>query len=475
MDRFTQKTAIIAQIKHRLFILNRYLKTHTEYMKMSLGLTQLKDLFQKTVWRTAETNLPATHATIITALRITHLIIRDLMEGMITLRAMGLVYTTILALVPLLAVSFSVLKGFGVHNQLEPMLLNLFLALGDKGAEVTAKILEFVDNTRAGVLGSLGLALLLYTVISLLQKIEQSFNYTWRVTQHRSMGKRFSDYLTIVLIGPVLLFSALGVTASIANISVIQDAMQIESIGLLTRLMGHLLPYLLAITAFTFVYMFIPNTRVHFKSALVGAMVSGVLWETSNWIFASFVIGSAKYTAIYSAFASMIIFFVWLYVNWVILLVGCSIAFYHQHPAQQYLGSRDIILSNRLKESIALNIMALIARHYHAHKPAWTIEEIALHMKISTEACSIIVDQLLNKNFLTETAETPSTFLPAYDIETLSLYDIISSIRSAEETTNNAFNQLQAEDEVLQIQHNIDDSIKAALQHKTLKDLSISC
>jgi membrane protein len=169
----------------------------------------------------------------------------------------------------------------------------------------------------------------------------------------------------------------------------------------------------------------------------------------------------------------MIIFFIWLYVNWVILLVGCSIAFYHQHPAQQSLDSRKITLSNRLKESIALNIMALIARHYHAHKPAWTIEDIALHMKISTEACSIVIQHLLNKELLTETAETPSTFLPAYDIETLSLYDIISSIRAAEETANNSLDQLQAEDDVLQIQHSIDESIKATLRKKTLKDLSI--
>jgi len=275
------------------------------------------------------------------------------------------------------------------------------------------------------------------------------------------------------LIGPVLLFSALGVTASIANVSVIQDAMQIESIGLLTHFMGRLLPYLLVITAFTFVYMFVPNTKVNFKSALVGAIVSGVLWETSSWAFASFVIGSSKYTAIYSAFASMIIFFVWLYVNWVILLVGCSIAFYHQHPAQQNLNSRKITLSNRLKESIALNIMALIAKHYHAHKPAWTLDELALHMKISSEACSIILNQLLKKKLLIETAESPGTYLPAYDLETLSLYEIIASIRSSGESVNNSLENLYTEDNVTQIQLEVDKSIEQVLKDKSLKDLSV--
>jgi membrane protein len=442
-------------------------------MKPSLSPTYLKALFLETVWNSSKTELSGWQAGVITSLRITHLIIRDIMEGMITLRAMGLVYTTILALVPLLAVSFSVLKGFGVHNQIEPFLLNLLLPLGDKGAEVTAKIIEFVDNTKAGVLGSLGLALLLFTVISLLQKIEQSFNYTWHVLQLRSMGKRFSDYLTVVMIGPVLLFSALGITASIANVSVIQNVMQIESIGFLTQLVGRLLPYLLIISAFTFVYMFVPNTKVKFKSALIGAIVSGVLWETSSWVFASFVVGSSKYTAIYSAFASMIIFFIWLYVTWVILLIGCSISYYHQNPSQQNLDARKINLSNREKETIALNIMVLIGKHYHAHKAAWTIESLALHMNISSEACIKIIKQLLNKNLLNETADTPTTYIPAYDLETIPVYDIISAIRCSGETKSHALNLIETEDDVKQLQKEIDESIERSLKQKSLKDLSI--
>ena len=442
-------------------------------MKLSLSPTYLKALFLETVWNSSKKELSGWQAGVITSLRITHLIIRDIKEGMITLRAMGLVYTTILALVPLLAVSFSVLKGFGVHNQIEPFLLNLLLPLGDKGAEVTAKIIEFVDNTKAGVLGSLGLALLLFTVISLLQKIEQSFNYTWRVLQLRSMGKRFSDYLTVVMIGPVLLFSALGITASIANVSVIQNVMQIESIGFLTQIMGRLLPYLLVISAFTFVYMFVPNTKVKFKSALIGAIVSGVLWETSSWAFASFVVGSSKYTAIYSAFASMIIFFIWLYVTWVILLIGCSIAFYHQNPSQQNLDARKINLSSREKETIALNIMVLIGKHYHAHKAAWTIESLALHMNISSEACIKIIKQLLNINLLNETADTPTTYIPAYDLETISAYDIISAIRCSGETKSHALNLIETEDDVKQLQKEIDESIERVLKQKSLKDLSI--
>lgn len=442
-------------------------------MKISLSPANLRTLFQDIVWRSSETNRSHWHTRIITSLRITHLVFRDLMEGMITLRAMGLVYTTILALVPLLAVSFSVLKGFGVHNQVEPLLLNLLAPLGDKGAEITTKIIEFVNNTKAGVLGSLGLALLLFTVVSLLQKIEKSFNYTWRVTELRSIGKRFSDYLTVVLIGPVLIFSALGITASIANMAMIKNAMQIESIGFLTSFMGYFLPYLLVISTFTFVYMFVPNTKVKFKSALIGAIVSGVLWEASSWAFASFVIGSAQYTAIYSAFASMIIFFIWLYITWVILLVGCSISFYHQNPSQRNLESRKINLSSRERETIALNIMVLIGKHYYRHNASWSIESLAMHMNISSEACMKIIKQLVNKKLLKITAETPATYVPAYDLDTISVYDIISAIRRSGETKSHSLDLIDAEDNVKNLQKEIDGSLEQLLKNKSLKDLSV--
>ncbi|NNF97230.1 MAG: YihY family inner membrane protein, partial [Halobacteria archaeon] len=260
----------------------------------------------------------------ITALRIGHLIMRDISEGQITLRAMGLVYTTLLAMVPLIAVSFSVLKGFGVHNQVEPLLLGLLEPLGDKGVEITEKIIGFVDNINVTVLGSLGVALLFYTAVSLMQKIERAFNDTWRVTELRPFAQRFSDYLTVILIGPVLMFTALGVTASIGNIEMVKAAMQVEVIGASIQLAGRLLPYLLVVGAFTFVYVFVPNTRVSFRAALIGALVAGLMWQIMGWGFAAFVANSTKYTAIYAAFATMLILLIWLYVSWLILLTGGS-------------------------------------------------------------------------------------------------------------------------------------------------------
>ncbi|MEJ2141608.1 MAG: YihY/virulence factor BrkB family protein [Gammaproteobacteria bacterium] len=344
---------------------------------MQLNLKTIKADLKSHIWDTDEDKYPPLQRGGVIALRILYLLIRDLREGQLNLRAMGLVYTTLLAIVPLVAVSFSVLKGFGVHNQVEPLLYSLLEPLGEKGAEITARIISFVDNIKAGILGSLGLAFLIYTTVSLLQKIERAFNFTWRVTTHRPLSQRFTDYITLVLIGPVLIFSALGVTASISNISLIQQVMEIEAIGFLFNLAGYLIPFFLIVTIFSLVYKLVPNVDVKIKSAIIGAVIAGLLWQISSWAFSSFVVGSTKYTAIYSAFATLIIFMIWLYLNWLILLIGCSISFYYQNSEHRNLNAKVMTLSNRMREKLGLQIMTMIARNYFQHKEEWSIDVLA--------------------------------------------------------------------------------------------------
>ena len=331
---------------------------------MQLNLDILRRTFMQYVWETPIEQMTPWQYRAVVFLRIAHLILRDVLDGLVSLRAMSLVYTTLLALVPLLAVSFSVLKGFGVHNQVEPTLLNLLAPLGDKGIEISNRIIEFVENTEAGVLGSVGLVFLIYTVVSLLQKIESAFNYTWHVNQHRPLVQRYSNYITVVLIGPVMVFTALGLTASITHVELVQQLMGLKTIGLLLELIGHLLPFVLVITAFTLIYILVPNTRVKFKPSLIGALIAGILWQASSWGFAAFVANSTKYTAIYSAFATLIIFMIWLYLNWLILLTGCGIAFYCQYPERRKLQSSLLHLSGRMREKMTLLIMTMIGKHY---------------------------------------------------------------------------------------------------------------
>jgi len=429
-------------------------------------------LWNSLIWDTRRENLPKWLRPFLTTLRIGHLLVRDLVEGQLTLRSMSLVYTTFLAIVPLLALSFSVLKGFGVHNQLEPILLNFLAPLGPRGAEITQHIIGFVDNIRVGVLGTLGLALLVYTVVSLLQKIERAFNFTWRVSENRPFSQRFSDYLSVILIGPVLVFSALGITASVSSAELVRHATEIQVIGTAAKFFGTLVPYLLIIVAFTLIYIFVPNTKVKAKSALVGGIVSGLLWETTGWGFTAFVVTSTKYTAIYSAFATLIIFMIWLYLSWLILLIGGSVAFYHQHPEHRNLQSRILRLSNRMREKVSLLIMSLVGQHYYHHKTPWTLDDLAQRLNVGVEACDLLITNLVNAGLLIRVAGEVPAYVPGQALETLSLGDLVKSVRRAGETSylrNENLPELKAIDDLY---GRIEDAIDSVLENHTLKDIS---
>ena len=194
-------------------------------------VTRLRDF----VWEDDLRELNVLQRAVVFVLRVLHMLLKELLGGQLNLRAMSLVYTTLLSIVPLLAVSFSVLKGFGVHNKIEPVLYNFLAPLGPNGAEITSRIIGFVENVKVGVLGSVGVVLLIYTVIALLQKIEEAFNFVWQVENLRSLSQRFSNYLSVILIGPVLVFSAVGLTASILNTGLAQQLFSIEPFGTIAR------------------------------------------------------------------------------------------------------------------------------------------------------------------------------------------------------------------------------------------------
>ena len=367
-------------------------------------------------------------------LQIVVMVGRDLMAGMITLHAMSLVYTTLLSMVPLLAVSISVLKGFGVHGQLEPALVNLLAPLGEQSAEISARIIGFVENMQIGVLGALGLAMLIYTAISLIQKIEAAFNHTWRLQSSRSLMQRFSDYLSVIMVGPVLVFSAVGITASLGNNHLVEMLQNLPFMSDLLYLFSKLLPFLLVIAAFTFIYLLVPNTRVRIRSALYGAVIAGVLWQTSGILFTSFIGGSGKYTAIYSGFAVLLVFMIWLYLSWVILLIGASISFYHQNPDQLKWKRSNSHLSARLRDQLALQVMVNIARAFDRRSELVpNLKNLAAYQQVPAPVLARMLEALQQDGLVTQSAENPPSYLPGAALQRIRLVDILRSARNAED------------------------------------------
>lgn len=397
------------------------------------GLKIIHTFLFQSLWRDDLSAFPLGRRLLYSILRFVMVLAQEVSAGQLTLRAMSLVYTTLLSFVPLLAVSFSALKAFGVHNQVEPLLYSLVEPLGPRGEDIVINVLGFVENMKVGVLGAMGLALLFYTVISLIQKIENAFNYVWRTKSTRSLSRRFSDYLSVLMVGPILVFSAIGMTASVMNNAVMMKLMSIEPFGTLIVFATKLVPYFFIIFAFTFVYMFVPNTRVRFSSALVGAVVGGVLWQTTGMLFASFAAGSTKYDAIYSGFAILIIAMIWLYLCWLILLFGAQIAYFYQHPEQIRLGSRELTLSNRLRERLTLLIMTLITDSYCNDKPAWTLDSLSRRLQLPGSSVVEILDILRGNELVVESAHEPPQYLPCHDPDSITVADVLRAARVAGE------------------------------------------
>jgi membrane protein len=436
-----------------------------------MTLTAALDRLNALIWETRLGSMHLWQAWLIRMLRILIATGRDIRGGLPTLRAMGLVYTTLLSLVPLLAVSFSVLKGFGVHNQVEPTLLSLLEPLGEQGVEITNKIIEFVDNVNVRVLGSLSLIFLFYTVISLLTKIEQALNYTWRIKEYRGLVQRITEYISIIMVGPVLIFSGIGLATTIRTSAAADFLASLQGYGTLIWLVSSLASFLLIAGAITFIYILVPNDRVKLKSAFTGAVVAALLWKLTAWVFSAFVAGSAKYSAIYSGFAVTIIFMLWLYFIWLILLVGATVAFYHQHPERTSSRQQVLRLSARLREKIGLLLMLRIGQSFHNDGEKLTRQQLSRNLDIAAEALSLVIRPLEEHGLITESCDRTRVYLPGRSLEHIRISDIWNAVRSAQETAHLNPDNVASDEAVDTLLKSINDSVDATLGETTLLEL----
>lgn len=438
------------------------------------SITDLPSKFREIVWDTDIASLPQWQAIVLKFVRFGYAVVRSIFAEQLTLRSMSLVYTTLLSLVPLLAISFTVLKGLGLHNEIEPMLLGVLEPLGDKGTEVAKEIVGFVENVKVGVLGFFGFAMLFYTVVSLMQKVERAFNHTWHILRERSLSEQIRDYLSVILIGPALVIMAIGVMVSLLNTSFVEMISAIQPFGLIIKSAAKLVPFVMTFAAFTFVYMFVPNTSVRFRSALIGGFFASLLWNTTAWMFGLFVVNSAQYAAIYSTFATLIIFLIWLYLGWLILLVGASISFHDQHPEYVTASRREMRLSNRMREKLALLIAYLIGERFYENKPGWTADALAQRLGLPMDATESVLAALEDHDLLIRTAAEPPVFLPARPLETTPIVAVLRAVREADETSYLNTHRLPREQAVDTMVRDLESAAEAALQGQTIKDLSLS-
>ena len=432
---------------------------------------KINDFFTKTLWYIDIRNISEFKSLLIRIIRLIYASAREFTKNDLNLRSMGLVYITIISLIPFLAVSFSVLKGFGVHNQLEPTLLNILKPLGEKGQQIATQIIEFVSNVNVKVLGGVGFGLLFYTVISLIKRLEDSLNLIWKVKSGRSFMRRISDYLSITLIGPVFFFIAIGLTATASSNTLIQKILSVEPLGVIFVYISKILPLFIVFFIFTFTYKLIPNTKVNITSAMLGAFIAVILWQAINLLFKLGIIISTNTTLIYSSFAVIIIFLLWLYLNYIVLLIGAQLSYCHQNINFLHITKSAFKLRNRLKEKLSLRIMQLISQNFYNSKENLNLESLTNRIGLHQDDIFESLNNLLESKIITETNEEPTSYLPAKDLEKITVKDVLKSVRSNSANENFIETNYLTEPVVNDIMNKIDSSIDSAVKEMNFKDL----
>jgi membrane protein len=419
------------------------------------------------LWSKQVDGFPPVLQLCIKLVRFIYALIRDVLTTTLTLRAMGLVYITILSIVPMLALVFAGLKGFGFHrSSIEPALLNVFEPLGEKGVELTNQLITIVDNVQGGLLAGAGLLLLVYTTVSMIRKIEESLNHIWRVDSARSFVQRFGEYLSVVIVGPILMLTAVAMIAAVGSNALVDKILSIEFMGATAVLIGKLMPYFLVSIVFGLLYWFIPNTKVKLQAALIGGLTGGLLWATSGVLFATFVVNSTRNASIYASFAIIIVALMWLYISWLILLIGAQAAFYAQNPEYLRIGYRQLQVGNQVREQVALSMMLLIAEAFRNSDQTYTTSELAARLSIPGLLLSPVKKRLAAAGLIE--IGSRDQLLPARDPGQITLIEVVDAVRAVH--SKDLLKEGTWPEQVNQLVADLNHKVSGLLEHRTLYD-----
>lgn len=330
-------------------------------------------------------------------LRIFSLAIQGFNEDKCLTKATALTFYTLFSIVPILALAFALSKGFGFEKNLEKQLMENY----GEYSEVLSKAFIYADSllatTKGGIIAGFGVMLLLWSVMNLLVNIENSFNEIWEVKRGRSWTRKFTDYITIMVVSPFFLIISGSLTVAVqAKLG------NIVYFSFINTFLLKLLAWALLAGVFTFLYMVLPNIRVQFKSAAIAAIISTVLFHLLQWAYIKFQIGANRMNAIYGGFAALPLFLIWVQYSWYIVLFGAELAFANQN-VEHYEMENDIKnLSHRYKKIIALRIANLVAKRFYDGEPALSVTQIAKELDLTTRLVRIVINDFTETGIFTE-------------------------------------------------------------------------
>ena len=384
------------------------------------------------MWQMRLNKLDKKQGFFIKQLRILALAIKGFNEKKCLVKASALTYYMLFAIVPLLALLFAVAKGFGLQQKLENYLLDDFSQYTEILTNAFQYANKLLQTTQGGLIASVGILLLVYTVLNLLSSIENFFNEIWEIKKGRTLIRRITDYLAIAIFAPILLFVSSGLTIFLSS-----EATTIESVVCLGHL-GFVFKVLLKIVSltllsgmFTFIYTTLPNTRVKFKSALAAGVVAAIAFDILQWVYIAFQIGAVKYNAVYGSFAALPLFLIWLQYSWYIVLFGAEISFANQNVDHYELESEIKNISTRYRRVVSLLLANLVVKNFVDGKSPLTSTQIAEKLDMPVRLVRLIIFDFTETKIFTEVKtekEKELAYQPAVSETKLSVKYILDKL-----------------------------------------------
>ena len=395
-------------------------------------LDQLKRL-NDAIWNTPLSELSRRKSYIFKQLRIIVLAVRGFLNDKVQLRASALTFYSLLSVIPVAAIVFAIAKGFGLDQTLQ----DLIIKKSGSEQEVLSWLLQkariAIEKTRGDYIAGIGMIILFWSVMSLLNHIESSFNHIWQISSSRPWYRKFTDYLTIMLIAPVFIILSSGITGF--QVTTLPDYMNnapiLDFFKPVISFLVKFAPYFLSWVALTVLYIIMPNAKVKFMPALISGLIAGTILQGIQWLYIDLQFGISKLNAIYGSFAAVPLFIIWLQTSWTVVLLGAEISFANQNLSRYEMESEALNISNYQKRALVLMIMHMIIRNFMLGEKPISAEYIAVNLKIPVRLARDILQDLSGANLVSiihENEEKERLYQPALDVNRLTVSYVFSRL-----------------------------------------------
>ncbi|MGA2406220.1 MAG: YihY/virulence factor BrkB family protein [Bacteroidales bacterium] len=396
------------------------------------ALDQIKRL-NDAIWHTPLSEISKGRTFLFKQLRIIVLAARGFLNDKVQLRASALTFYSLLSIIPVAAIAYGIAKGFGLDQNLKQLITDKF----QTQPVILNWLLENASNaikeTRGDYIAGVGMLILFWSVMSLLNNIESSFNHIWQIRSARPWYRKFTDYLTIMLIAPVLIILSSSITVFISTelSDYMIKAPILEIFKPLISFLFKLAPYFLSWITLTALFIIMPNAKVKFVPALISGIIAGTFMQALQWIYIDLQFGITKLSAIYGSFAAVPLFIIWMQSSWIVVLLGAELSFANQNVSRYEFESEALNISNYQKRALVLMIMHMIIRNFSIGEKPVSAENISMTLKIPVRLARDILQDLSNVNLVSIIHENDAKerlYQPAIDINRLSVSYVFSRL-----------------------------------------------